>query len=71
MQKDFIVTVTTEDGTLLIQKKIWHGWSSSLSLLSQLFHILSQVSEGYAVSKTEPGYGTLSSASPSPSPMES
>lgn len=45
MQETFIVSVTTEDGKLLVQKKILSEQSSSLSILSQLFALLSSVSE--------------------------
>ena len=71
MQETFIVTVQTEDGKCLIQKKIIGIYSDSLSLLSQLFHLLSQVREDSYASGIGPGSGTGRSVSEPSLPTES
>ena len=71
MQETFTVTVTTEDGKCLIQRKIIGTYSSlcsELSLLSGLFEHLWLVTQE---SEIGPGSGTGQSASDSSLPTQS
>ena len=70
MPKSYIVTVTTEDGTLLVRREMPGDSSFSLSALSQLFQTLSQASEVTEPLRIERGSIIPSSVCSSPHSME-
>ena len=71
MQNSYIVTVTTEDGKLLIQEKITCGSEDLYWQLSQLFNRLFYQYGGSLKLETGLGSGTFQFVSGSSSPTES
>jgi len=71
MQRDFIVTVTTDDGTLLGRNQTNGGLLGLCSVLLRLFNLSWSLFTDTDEYMIERGSGTQLSASPSPSPTES
>ena len=71
MQKTFIVTVKTVDGSWSMEKKISGDWLDLSSALSQLSRVFGSAFAGTHKLKTELGSGTGLSASDSLSPIPS
>lgn len=61
MQPSYIVIVGTDDGKLLVKKKISGKSSSTLSIMARLFGLLSQAGEDLLEQETEPISGTTPS----------
>ena len=71
MQETFIVSVQTEDGKCLIQKKITGDYSALSFVLWRLSHAYLHRSEDLKKSETLLGSGITQSASDSSSPTQS